>query len=111
MMDSDAMTVITSGCTYEIKKEEVDKAAVDECVYDMYGAGTKLATMALQSGKIVDKVYVYGLVVAMDKMNAAKLLMLEMNFAHSTCNFRIACQEYDFLHGTNLMLHKVYSKY
>ena len=80
-----------------------------QCVYDMYGAGTKLITMALQLGKIVDKVRMYGLLVAMKDTSAAYILKLDMNFLHGLCNFTKSCQKYEFIEGINVILHQLKS--
>ena len=80
---------------------------LNECVYGMYGAATKLVTMALELGKIVEKVQMYGLLVAMEDTSAAYLFKLDMNFLHSKCDFYMCCKKYGFIDGTNMILHKL----
>ena len=101
----DVQRIITSGCSIEVKSESPDNAAINECVYDMFGGATKLITMGLQLGKLVDKAHMYGLLVGMNNTNDAQLLELQMNFLHNKCEFKIACTKYDFVNGTNIILY------
>ena len=43
------------GSAFEVKVK-------DQCFYNMFGSGTRLATMALKLGKIVNKVSMFGVV-------------------------------------------------
>ena len=47
----------------------------------MFGAGTRLATTLLQSGKIVKQVTMYGVVVSMQDSDRAQALKLLMDFS------------------------------
>ena len=107
---TDIKRIITTGCLIEVKSESPDNAAINECVYDMFGGATKFITMGLQLGKLVDKAHMYGLLVGMNDTNDAQLLKLEMDFLHNNCEFKTACTKYDFVSGINIILHKLYSK-
>ena len=103
----DIEKVVTTGCSFKIKSKDLDKAAVNECVYDMFGAATKLLTMALDLGKLVDKVHMYGLLVSMKDTNAAGLLKLDINLLYGTCDFKMTHKKYGFIDGANMILHKL----
>ena len=47
--------VQTNGLTCEMKSNPVTEAAINECVSNMFGSSTRLATWALQMGKIVER--------------------------------------------------------
>ena len=108
--EDEIIDIKSTGCSIEVKSESPDNAAINECIYDMFGGATKLITMGLQLGKLVDKAHMYGLLVGMNNTNDAYLLKLEMDFLHNKCEFKIACTKCDFVSGINIILHKLYSK-
>jgi len=61
--------VNTSGCAVEVKNLADNNASLTECYFNMLGAGTRLATMLLQYGKIVKKVTMFGVVVSMQDLD------------------------------------------
>lgn len=97
--------VDVNGCAVEMKSTSVNEAAINECAYNMFGAGTRLMTMALQVGKLVEVVNMYGLVAAMDNLSQARILKLTLDFKNATCDYRITGMKYNFVEGVNMNCH------
>ena len=87
--DVDGFTLTKSiGCGVEVKSDLVSEAAVNKCYYNMFAAGSRLATMQLEMGNIIQSVKMYGVVVSMLDPNHAVLLSVKMDFANGNCDFR-----------------------
>jgi len=54
--------------------------AVNECFFNMFSQGVNLAMRVLSSGKIVKRIKMYGITVAVHRPEKAKLLQLIMDF-------------------------------
>ena len=103
--DMDDFTLTTSsGFAIEIKSDLVSEAAINECYYNMFGAGSRLATMQLEMGNVVESVKMYGVVVSMQDPNHAVLLSVKIDFASNTCDFRRVDKKYSFIELMNLIL-------
>ena len=48
----------------ELKIENINAAAENECYYNMFNEATRLALKMLPSGKLIKKIAVYGITVA-----------------------------------------------
>ena len=96
-----------SGQVFEVKVKQLNQAAINQCFYNMFGRGTRLATMVLCMGKLVNKVIMYGLVSAMEDRSSVKILQLEINFITSECHFRMLTGKYGFEEGLNMLLNKL----
>lgn len=70
----------------ELKVDECDAKAENECFYNMYGKAIKLATNVLSKGKVVKLVTMYGIVVAVHN-HEAQLLKLKIDFFEGTSTF------------------------
>ena len=88
--------VETRGCTFEMKCKSTNDAAINECIYNMFGQSTRLITWALEMSKVVEKANTYGVVMAMGKPNEAVLLKLCLDFQDKTCKFFICSNTYKF---------------
>ena len=55
--------IIVHRSAFEMKSDTVSQAAINECVNNMFGTGTKLATWGLEMGKIVQSVHIYGILL------------------------------------------------
>ena len=101
------LEVETNGCTLEMKAESLDEAAINECVYNMFGTATRLSVWALQMGKLVQKAHVYGVVAAMKKPSEVRLLKICVDFTQNFRDVKICNQTYNFRDGVNMILHKL----
>ena len=95
------------GQAFEVKVKELNEAAITQCFYNMHGSGTRLAGMVLKTGKIVNKIVMYGLVSVMKDPTTAKILKLEMNFITGECHYNIVAKKYSFLTAMNVILTKL----
>ena len=86
--------VATNGCTFEMKTDSVSQAAINECIYNMFGASTRLVTWAVEMGKVVEKVCMYGVVAAMSSPDEAVVLKLSMDFKDGVCNYMVSNEKY-----------------
>ena len=96
-----------SGCAIEVKSFVVNNASLNECYYNMFGAGTRLATTLLQCSKIVKKVTIYGVVVSMQDPDRVQALKLLMDFSQGHCWFWYAAQHLSFEDTMNILLSKL----
>ena len=97
----------TNGCAFEIKSKRVNDAAINECIYNMFSAGSRLAIWSLQKGNIVQKVNMYGIVVAMEDPLESYLLKLEMDFDVNMCYYYLVRRTFSFNHAVNMVLSKL----
>lgn len=93
-----------SGCVLEVKSASYDRAAWNECYYNMFRSGTKIATHLLEMGKIVQNITVYGIVVNMQDSRNAQALKLVMNFSQGNCSYYYAIHCQSFVDTLNGML-------
>ena len=103
----DIVRVETNGYAFEMKSNKVNEAAVNECMYNMFGTATRLVTWALQLGKVVEKSTMYGVVAAMGKPDTAFVLKLCINFNNGVCDYKISNETYKFTDAVNAILHKL----
>jgi len=82
----------------EVKVECVRDDAVNECFFNMFSQGVNLAMRVLSSGKIVKRIKMYGITVAVHQPERAKLLQLIMDFQTHTCQFKLVADSYNFTH-------------
>lgn len=107
--DLDELVKITvSGSTFEMKIDKINQAAINECINDMFGTGTRLATWGLHMSKVVERVQVFGVVAPMPHPDASKILKLTMDFRNGGCSFQICRMEYNFQTAVNMILHKLH---
>jgi len=99
--------VDVSGFTAELKVDKLHDKAENECFYNMFGQSTNLAMMAITSGKVVTKLSMYGIVVAVEKPNEARLLQLVMDFEENQCRFMRSHQHHNFTMLLNLVLEEL----
>ena len=92
------------GCTVEVKVDPVNDAAINECFNNMFGSGSRLTTMQLEMGNIVEEVKMYGVVASMEDPDHAVLLSLDMNFSNGSCHFRCVDKAYSFVALMNFIL-------
>lgn len=64
-LEVDQVQVI--GMASELKVEDTQEDAVNECFYNMFGQGANLAMKAICKGRLVKEVTMYGIVVAAHK--------------------------------------------
>ena len=108
VVDADEVSKVqVDGCTLELKVEGANEAAINECAYNMFGTGTRLATWGLEMGKIVNMVTVYGLVVAMKEPDKVRLLKLTINFEENSLNYKICMKNFTFQQAMNMVLQKL----
>ena len=88
--------IIVHGSTFEMKSDTVSQAAINECVNNMFGTGTRLATWGLEMDKIVLSVHIYGIVAALPHPDKCILLKLTIDFMNGRCDFLICDKEYSF---------------
>lgn len=106
--DIDDMNVgSANGCAFEMKRENINAAAINECMYNMFGAGTKLAIRALRNEKIVDIVNMYGVVATMVDPMETRLLKLKMDFTVGRCTYYLVQKKFSFAEGVNMILNKL----
>ena len=48
-VDDELVKIIVSGSTFEMKIDKINQAAINECINDMFGTGTRLAMWGLTS--------------------------------------------------------------
>jgi len=101
--------VATNGCTFEMKSESVSEAAINECVYNMFGASSRLVTWVLEMGKVVETANMYGVVAAMGSPDEVVILKLSMDFKGGMCNFKVSDYKYKFRDAVNTILHHLNS--
>ena len=46
----------------KVKVKHLNQAALNQCCYNMFGSATRLVTMTLRMGKVVNTTIMYGLV-------------------------------------------------
>lgn len=63
------------------------KAAITECYCNMFGCATKLITLMLSQGKMVQKTTIYGTMCSMKQADECVWLCLEIDFANGMCCF------------------------
>ena len=69
---------------------------LNKCFCNMFGSGTKLATMLLRMGKIVKEVTMYGIVVSMQDHTKVSTLKMTMDFSNRQCTYwRVRQQMYN----------------
>ena len=102
--------IILHGSTFEMKSDTVSQAAINECVNNMFGTGTRFATWGLEMGKIVQSVHTYGIVAALPHPDKCILLNLTIDFMNGRCNFLICDKEYSFQGAVNMILQKLRTK-
>ena len=81
----DLVLTNSMGCTVEVKSGSVSNAAINECYFNIFGCASRLSTIQLQMGNIVQAVNIYGVVVSMEDPSHAVLLSLSMNFGNGSC--------------------------
>jgi len=70
-----------------LKVDKLNDKAENECFYKMFSQSTNLAMMAITSEKVINKLSMYGTLVAVEKSYEARLLQLVMNFEENRCRF------------------------
>ena len=95
------------GCTFEMKCKSTNDAAINECLYNMFGQSTRLVTWALEMGKLVEKANMYGLVAAMGNPDNAVLLKVSMDFQDKTCKFYMCSTKFKFKEILEVVLHRL----
>jgi len=101
--------VQTNGLTCEMKSNPVTEAAINECVYNMFGASSRLVTWVLEMGKVVETANMYGVVAAMGSPDEVVILKLSMDFKGGMCNFKVSDYKYKFRDAVNTILHHLNS--
>ena len=68
------------GEVIEVKCPVYTIAGINECFYNMFGAGSRLACIALARGKIIVKINMYGIAASMKDRKKNKILHLEIDY-------------------------------
>ena len=106
--DLDSVTIVHAlGCALEVKSKSIDDAGLNECFCNMFGSGTRLATMLLRMGKIVKEVTMYGIVVSMQDHTKVSTLKMTMDFSNSQCTYWRVRQQMSFVDTLNIVLSKL----
>ena len=85
-----------SGMVAELKVDDTSNSPVWECFHNMSAVGATLTMRLLREGKVVDKVYMYGVVAAVKCLEQSKLLYLEMDYTTGQCHFKESVNVMDF---------------
>ena len=91
------------GNAIEIKSEDVDEGAITECFNNMFGCATKLLSIMLSQGKLVDEATVYSITCSMNKFNDSVILCLDLDFNTNKCNFYKLCNVLPFDFAVNVI--------
>lgn len=94
---------------FEVKSHKVVNAAIAECYSNMIGTGSRLATEALQGGRLVENINVYGLVFSMSNPALATLLFTSVNLTTGETQCKRLTQDIDLPLAFNLILTKLKS--
>lgn len=73
------------GNTFEVKYPIISESNINECFFNMFGGGTKLVSMSLRQGNVVNKLSMYGIVVSMQDPHNTTILHLQVDFVKSKC--------------------------
>jgi len=87
--------------------ESIDYADLNQCFCNMFGSGTKPATMLLRMGKIMKVVTMYGIVVSMQDHTKVSTLKMTMDFLNSQCTYWRVRQQMSFMDSLNIVLSKL----
>ena len=88
----------------ELKVNNLDVKAENECIFNMFGEATKLTENVLSTGKIVRSVCIYGILVNAHQHQESLLLKLKMNYFEQNCTFERSRQSKPFVMVLNQVL-------
>lgn len=71
----------------ELKVEKISASAENECYYNMFNKAARLALKILSSGKLIENITVYGIMVAAHQHEFARLLTLKIDLNGGVCKF------------------------
>ena len=98
---------VVYGHAIEVKRPYYTTAGINQCYYEMSGAGARLVCMALARGKVAAKIHMYGIVVSMKDRRRCRILYHLMDFINSECTWKLLVNEYDVAVALNMILHKL----
>jgi len=96
-----------AACAVEVKSQSITNKAIKECFFNMFGSGTRLATMMLQMGNVVTIVSMYRIVVSMEDPNNDIILKMDMKFSQGFCYYWCVKRLLPFVDAVNIILTKL----
>ena len=96
-----------SGEVIEMKSDAIDEKSINECFYTMFGCATKLITIAVSQGRVVNRAVMFGIVCNMKLPQSAIVLKLDVNIDERHCHFFRLSQRIPFGIALNSILAKL----